>query len=424
MTGQGLRLDETIEHERPTIARDMVDLMRLPAFGATGEGYPEIAAFLAGKMNDAGLHVETIDVPHEFLVAQWGRDLGRTVEYLPVQRFAGRPIVFGRRRGTRPGSPSLHLTQHYDLPGYQSSAFSASPVQLRDDQVYAAGASRCRAGIVAMLAAARALIQTNAPFAGDLFLSFTPDNHLGGETGAGYLVGQGIGRSDLVITGSAGGPDTLVLGYKGAVWAKVTTRGVSALASEPHRGLNAIDKMAVVQRALSNLDTNIRTRSSAWPLVPPELARPTLVQSRIASTGVGVPDICTLYVDRRLTPEESVSGALDEIREALHPLRLTDPDLTVDLDMVHGVEPAATDPSVPLAAALTRNIRAVLGVEPRMELYGYYTEFRLFAHEWGSQVVNYSPGRHEHNGEAEHVSVSDITAAAHVLALTVRDMVG
>src|SRR5262249_12925786 len=144
---------------------------------------------------------------------------------------------------------------------------------------------------------------------GDLFVSATPDNHLGGETGAGYLAESGRGRSDLVVTGSPGGPTTLGLGYKGALWLKITTHGKPAAASEPHDGVAAIAKMVEIHGALSQLGVELAGMPSAWPIAPPEANVPTLVPARIQGGGHGVADRCEMFVDRRLTPEEDVESS-------------------------------------------------------------------------------------------------------------------
>jgi acetylornithine deacetylase/succinyl-diaminopimelate desuccinylase-like protein len=131
-----------------------------------------------------------------------------------------------------------------------------------------------------------------------------------------------------------------------------------------------------------------------------------------------------MYVDRRILPEETVDSALDEIRQIVISLQAKDPTLKVDLEVVHAVEPAATDAGSRLAEVLRRNIREVLGVEPRTAILPYYTEFRLFRHGWSAETIDYSPGRRMVvKGEVERVLVSDVMVAAKVLALTALDIV-
>jgi acetylornithine deacetylase/succinyl-diaminopimelate desuccinylase-like protein len=418
-TPQATSLTQLVEQQRDEVVSTLTELAAIPALGMTGEGYPEIAALLAQKMTEAGLKVQTIEIPADYLHQLWGTDLQKTVEYIPVRKFAGRKIVFGKRTssGTR---PSLHLNQHYDIQRRHAAAFSDTTVATSSDRVSAPGVSFCRAGIVSMLAAVKAITLADTHLGGELFVSFTPDCHLGGEAGAGYLVQQGLGKSELVITGSEGGPDAVVLGYKGALWLKITTHGVSTAGSAPHRGINAIDKMLEIQNALRRLDDK---RNSPWPMLPREAAGPTLVFSQISSSGWGVPDKCVMLVDRRVLPEETVASAAEEITQVIRSLQGSDKQLKVDIAIVHAVEPAVTDSSAPLAATLERNVREILGVEPYFAVHAYYTDFRLFRNDWAAQTVNYGPGRRERiEGEPEHVLIADVLATAKVLAHTIRDV--
>src|SRR5262249_42888218 len=162
-----------------------------------------------------------------------------------------------------------------------------------------------------------------------------------------------------------------------------------------------------------DLQPKLAARSSRWRVAPAESTGATLVCSRIESSpGIRVPDRCSLFVDRRVLPEETATSAFEEIMDIIRGLQAQDKDLVVEVEKLHVVEPAASDPDAALARALARNVQAVLGAEPKTELHTYYTEFRLFPHQWGAETVNYGPGRPERvAGEPEHVLVSDVVSA-------------
>jgi succinyl-diaminopimelate desuccinylase len=413
-------LERQIDTDIDEIAELLTHVGALPALGKTGDGYPEMAALLTREMKATGMEVEPVDVPTDYLLEQWGSEFERTSDYIAVARHVPRTIVFGRHPGIKAGAPSLHLTQHYDLPARLATELAAEGAEREGDRVTGPGVSFCRAGIISMLLAARAL--TRLELAGDLFLSFTPDNHLGGETGAGYLVHRALGKSPYVITGSEGGPDLVGLGYKGALWLKITTRGKTATAAIPSQGVNAIDKMAIVQAALSDLARRLETHTSRWPILPTEAGSATLIVSQIRSSGWGVPNECVAFIDRRILPDETLSAALEEVRDVLRGLEATDPDMQVEMQVIHAVEPAGTDPSGPLASSLRRSIGEVLRVKARDAVFSYYTDFRLFGAGWGAETVNYSPGRVDRPDNArEFVVLRDVTDAAKVLVRTATE---
>jgi succinyl-diaminopimelate desuccinylase len=421
---QSTRIAELVDRQSTAIAATLTELAAIPALGKTGDGYPDAAALVLDKLAETGIDVRPVEVPKEYLLARWGNEFEKTAEYIAVSRFVPRTIAFGTLHGSRRAGPSLHLTQHYDLPARLAAELAKTTVVASDGRVSAPGISFCRAGIVAMLAATRAIVQSGVELMGDLYVSFTPDNHLGGETGAGYLIDQGLGRSEMVIAGSESGVDTVVLGYKGALWIKVTTHGKTATAAVPHEGINAIDKMVEIHQSLMELRSRLAKRTSRWPIATGDIPGATLVCSQISSSGWGVPHTCTMFLDRRVLPDETTKSALDEILEAVESAKARDPELSVDVETIHASQPVATDPNARLPQALARNIKVVTGTNPRTLLETYYTELRLFAEEWGAEAVSYSPGRPASADETESVSIADVTNAAKVIALTIQNLLG
>lgn len=416
------RIPAIVNSQRAESVATLRSLLNLPAFGSTGQGYSACASFIANELGDAGAEVRTIDVPEAFLKNLWGENLEKSADYLPVKQWSPRMIVLGHWPGKQ-GKPTLHLTQHYDIPGFLPPE---SEVTVTEGKMFGPAVSRCRAGLVAMIMAAKALRAAHVEFAGDLTISATPDNHLGGESGGGFLAEKGYGKSDMVITGSAGGPDTIGLGYKGALWLKITTHGKASPASEPYRGINAIDGMTKIQRGLFDLGETLKHRSNTWPVSPPEARWPTLVTSQIHGGGHGVPDRCVMFVDRRVNPDEQMAEALDEVKEVIRRTRAKDELLKVDLEVVHSADNAATPADVPLVQIVSKNVRAVIGIEPKLAVFPFYSEFRFFPRVWGSQAINYGPGLPDHvfSGNVEFVVIDDLVAATTVLALSILDVLG
>ncbi|MEE8341380.1 MAG: YgeY family selenium metabolism-linked hydrolase [Candidatus Neomarinimicrobiota bacterium] len=97
-------------------------------------------------------------------------------------------------------------------------------------------------------------------------------------------------------------------GHRGRMEIKVSTTGVSAHGSAPHRGDNAIYKMAPIISELEQL--NRRLKDDAF------LGKGTLAVSEIFSESpsrCAVADGCSISIDRRLTVGETIESALEEI---------------------------------------------------------------------------------------------------------------
>jgi succinyl-diaminopimelate desuccinylase len=412
---------QTIDGMREEIVSLTSDLTRFPTIATTGQSYVACTDYIADRLAEVGLQVEKIEVPREYLESVWGANLEKSKEYLEVKALSPRIIVLGKWSGAVP-KPSLHLTQHYDTTEPRGSSFE--PI-VKDEKIFGKAISQARAGTVSQITAVRALRQAGVELRGNLFVSATPDNHVGGDTGAKYMVDKGYGKSDFVITGGPSGADVVTLGYKGCLWIKVTTTGKSAHGSEPHEGINAIEKMMKIQNALYQLDQRYARRKGKWPVDPAESNRPTLTMSRIIAEGVTVPAKCSLYLDRRVNPEETVDDAVNEIRDEIAKLQEDDEHLKAEIEVLHIAENAVTSGDGKLAKTLMKNIEETLKVKAKTAVWTYYTEFRCFPTRWGAETVNYSPGLPKvYRGPNEYVVIDDLVAGSKVLALTILDLIG
>lgn len=98
-------------------------------------------------------------------------------------------------------------------------------------------------------------------------------------------------------------------GQRGRMEIKVSTSGVSAHGSAPERGENAIYKMAPIIAELEQLNNNLKDHDF--------LGKGSLTVSEIfsdAPSRCAVADGCSISIDRRLTYDETVDSALEEIR--------------------------------------------------------------------------------------------------------------
>lgn len=320
-----------------------------------------------------------------------GERPGKSKRYLKVKNIGRRIIVLGKKAGAR-GKPSLHLNHNYDFHEMKGSIFEPT---VKEGKIFGKGADNPKAGIASIIMAVEAVKRAKVSLNGDLFVSFTPDLGLGGESGAGYLVEKEYGKSDMAITGAPGGPETVTLGHKGALWMEITTLGKQAHAGEDTQGINAVDKMIEIQRALYELDQKYvkdKKRISNWPVWPADCSRPTITTAAINAKGLGVPEKCVMNVDRRINPEETIRTATKEILDTIRKVKKKDKHLKYDFQILHAVESAVTSPNSRLAKTMMNNIRETLDVKPKTVVFCYYSDFRFFRTKWKSQTIGYDPG--------------------------------
>ena len=202
-----------------------------PGLAEDGPGESELAAFVAGWAEAAGLRVEVLE---------------------PT---SGRPSVLVRG-GRGEGGRRLLLCGHLDTVGHAGMHEPLVP-RVEGDRLYARGAYDMKAGVAAALVACRDA--GGAGLAGEIVVAAVADEEhasLGIQQVLRHLAGTPI---DAAIVGE---PTELAIGtaHRGFVWTEVTITGVAAHGSRPHLGVDAILKAGPVLVAFADLDRDLARR--------------------------------------------------------------------------------------------------------------------------------------------------------------------
>ena len=213
------------------------------------------------------------------------------------------------------GSKSLLFNAHLDtVPIGSPEEWTVDPFHEPPHAgvLYGRGCADDKGGAAAMVMAVCALQHCGIRLQGRLTVNPVADEENGGENGVKYLLEQGILRPepDMVVVGEITSNDVAIV-HKGLIWFEITSRGKTAHASTPWDGINAIGKMIGFLHKLERYYQE-------------ELPRHTSTLTPPASYNIGtitggprvnvVPDICTVMLDRRILPEESLEMAESELR--------------------------------------------------------------------------------------------------------------
>src|SRR5262249_1177011 len=206
-----------------------------------------------------------------------------------------RTSVIARAGGSDAKAP-LCLTGHLDVVPIGARAWTHDPFsgETDGDRLYGRGASDMKAGVAAVLLAARALAKKRRGSAGGVVRG---GGEGGGWIGSGHLSEQHalLGKAGAMVVGEPTSNYPLV-GHKGSVKFHARFKGVSAHGSMPHLGVNAIYKAARALGKLEAFDFGVPAH--------PVMGKPTLNVGTIegGNTVNAVPDSANIGVDIRTVP--------------------------------------------------------------------------------------------------------------------------
>jgi succinyl-diaminopimelate desuccinylase len=314
---------------------------------------------------------------------------------------------------------TLHINGHYDVVPAGSS-WRTDPFKAVVDKgrIYGRGTEDMKANIAAVLFAIKALRENNIIPACNIELSFTPDEETGGRTGFGYLVKKGIVRPDYAIS-EGYNRDIISYGNKGLIWFKIDIKGKACHSSQPHKGVNAFEKMTVVVNELMKLNRRISKRKTRYRTKEASDRLSTMVLGGEISGGVKVnivPENCSFMIDRRFLPEENINDVKQEIIATIKGLEKKDKDLKTRISVLDQEDSVVSDESSILFREFKGSVKRVLGVPARCMLMPGATDIRFLIRK-GIPCLGYSvDGRCTAHSDNEFVYVKSLLETTRIFA--------
>jgi acetylornithine deacetylase len=325
-----------------------------------GAGESEVARFVAGWLEDAGLGVE-----HE--------------EVAP-----GRPNVVGVARGSG-GGRSLLLNAHMDTVGVAEMERPPFEPSVENGRLYGRGAYDMKASLAAIMLAGRQAARRS--LRGDVIVTAVCDEEVA-SIGTARVAERY--RADAAIV-SEPTELSLALAHKGFVAFEVETRGRAAHGSRPDLGMDAIAHMGHVLVRLEELDRGLRARPTHRLLGSGSL------HASIVSGGQeysSYPERCVLQAERRTIPGETVAHVEEELRGLLG-------DLDGEARVVFSREPFEAREDEPLVDLVRRHAG-----DPEIVGVPFWADSALLAAA-GIPTVVFGPA-----GEGAHAAVEWVDLAS------------
>ena len=331
------------------------------------------------------------------------QEMGFSVQY--VDYAEGRTNVVARAgNGERP----LCLTGHLDVVPLGTRAWTRDPFsgETDGDRLYGRGTSDMKAGVAAMLVAARNLAKHLSGTPGLVFVLTAGEET--GCIGSRHLAkAQALGKAGAMVVGEPTSNYPLV-GHKGSLKFHATFRGKSAHGSMPELGVNAVYKAANAVSRLEFFDFQAAEH--------PIMGAPTLnVGTFEGGSGVNlVPDFAKIGVDIRTVPGVDHAKLLSRIRNLL-----SDAELEINSDL----PPVWTEPETEWVQRVYEISKPYLGEAPKPRSAPYMTDAaNLLTAYRGAPAVVLGPGEAAQAHQTdEHASMERIRQAVEIYEKIIRD---
>lgn len=329
--------------------------------------------------------------------------------------------IIGHIKGNRPGK-SILFDGHIDtvaVPDDSKWHYAPFGGELVDGRIYGRGASDMKGAVSAMMVAASCFAaDINRDFAGDIYVAGVVHEECF-EGVAARKISERV-KPDYVVIGEASELN-LKRGQRGRAEIVVETYGKPAHSANPHKGINAVYKMATLINAIREL------KSTYQDVLGHGIVELTDIKSSPYPGASVVPDYCRVTYDRRLLVGETRESVLQPIQELIDKMSQEDPEFQAKAYYAAGCEKCYTGNNIEgerffpgwlydeedeyVKAAYQGLLEA--GLKPEITQYSFCTNGSHYAGEAGIKTIGFGPSRENlaHTID-EHIEVDQLVKAA------------
>jgi len=315
--------------------------------------------------------------------------------------------------------PVLCFAGHTDvvptgpLEEWRSDPFKPT---VRDGLLYGRGAADMKTGLAAMVTAAESFVAQHPDHRGSLAFLITSDEEGPSVDGTKRVVetlrerGQ---RIDWCLVGEPSSEatigDTIKIGRRGSLSARLTVHGVQGHIAYPHLAENPVHSFAP---ALAELAARVWDQGN-------EHFQPTTFQVSNLNAGTGAPIVIPGELKARFNLRYSPVQTLDALKRSVeevlqrHAVRYT-------IEWYVSGEPFYTPPG-PLSNAVCAAVRELTGREPKLSTGGGTSDGRFIA-PMGAQVVELGVVNASIHKVNESVRVQDVDMLHGLYLQTLRNL--
>ena len=290
---------------------------------------------------------------------------------------------------------------------------------VRGNHLYGRGACDMKGGLACALSALLSLLDamehTGTQPARGFSLICTVDEEANMRGVEAAIDAGWVGMDEWVLD-TEPTDNQIQVAHKGRTWFELDIKGVTAHASQPWEGADAV---AATAEAISH----IRHGIEALPRHA-ELGASTVTFGMVQGgyQPYVVPDACTTWIDMRLVPPTTTAQAEMIVQQAIESAQREVPGIQGTYRITGDRPPIERDPGSPLLAALSKTVEQTTGAPAQVSYFTGYTDTAVIAHN----CMSYGPGSlalaHKPNEWVPHDDIQRVEAVLTNLLLSLLDL--
>ncbi|XUW99591.1 MAG: M20/M25/M40 family metallo-hydrolase [Dehalogenimonas sp.] len=375
--------------------KTLAELVAIDTTVPPGNNYRKALEYLAPYFEATGFNTEMVDIPPEFCEGR-------------PDRIA---LICHRRL---PGKSRLIFYGHVDVVPAQG--WPAFEPRVEEGKMFGRGSADMKGGIVGLLIGLNKI--KNSQFKYDVSLMITTDEELSQSGQIRFLRRYLEPVKDSIVWSLDSNTGGVAVAGLGALQMEIKIAGKSVHSGLSHLGINAVEQAVGVMNSLLELKSKVTSQKSAVPAHPDtglKFMEPRL-NINMVHGGLKaniVPDECTITVDRRLIPQESLEEADKEIRDLLNQVK------DIRWEISYGLRvPTVPPASGPAVERLERLIKKVMGTTGQFGEMGSGDMGIIVHDEWKGEEFGLGVIRTECNihGKDEFVYLKDVEDLGEIVA--------
>lgn len=334
------------------------------------------------------------------------KDNDLEVELQEVDRERKNVIAYLRGEGN---GKTIMFNGHTDTVPPYNMTIEPFEAEIKDGFIWGRGTNDMKGALACMLISMLAIKRSGIKLKGDIIFTGVIGEEEKSE-GTEYLVNSGI-KADGAIVGEPSNYE-YAIGHRGLEWLEIKIKGIAAHGGVPHLGVNAISKAAkLINKIEEKLYPKLKKRYNEY-MGPSVMNFGKIEGGNQPST---VADWCSIKIDRRYIPGETVESVINEYQKIINELKQEDPEFDAEiirmpnnmltLDHLY----LMTDIDSPIVVASKEALKEVIGREPEITRKRGWTDAALLSNYLNIPTVVLGPGNisYSHTKD-ERIPVKDL----------------